>query len=91
MPDASLRLMSLEWLHNGEWKPITVHDPNFRSVAKLQTNAFSLESSLGKQPSWIYFGKANEWAFDHSAGTIVNLSGGKRLTYRYANFAVITD
>ena len=90
-PAASVRMVSLEYLKNGGWESVAVHDPNFRDVAKLQTNAVSFKSSTGGNDSWLSFGRASEWAFDHSAGIAVNVSGGTRITYKWANFIIVEN
>jgi hypothetical protein len=79
-PDANIRMMSIEHLRNGEWVSGPVKYPDWRSVDKLQTNAVKFEGG-----SWLYFGKASEWAFDNASGIAVNLSGHTRLTYKWAN------
>jgi hypothetical protein len=87
---AALRLVSYEWLKGNEWVSVPPHNPNFRFVAKLQTNAVALEDDTMKSgKSWLDFGKASEWAFDRSTNTMVRLSGGVRLTYKWANVAII--
>lgn len=89
LPEASLRMVSLEWLRDGEWVSTHVRNPNFRGVAVLQTNAVALADDTVKSgKSWLYFGKASEWAFDEGSNLIVNLSGSTRITYKWANLAL---
>jgi hypothetical protein len=83
-PNAALRMESLEWFHNGEWVSEVVKNPNFRGVAKLQTNCFALETDTESGTSWLWFGKASEWAFDTTTNRMVYLSSGTRITYRWA-------
>lgn len=91
LPNAALRMVSLEWLKGGEWISTEVKPAmqQFRFVGKLQTNAVALQTENTKSGlSWLYFGKASEWAFDTSTNTAVNLSGGTRITYKWANVAI---
>ena len=89
LPGASMRMVSYEWLKGNEWVSSPVKYPDYRGVAKLQTNAVAFESPEGAKPSWLYFGKASEWAFDHNSGLAVNLSGQCRITYKWANLALV--
>jgi hypothetical protein len=89
-PEASLRMISLEWLKNGEWVNTEVRNPNFRAVKVLQTNAVAFADETTKSgKSWLWFGKASEWAFDEASQIAVNLSGGTRITYKWANTTVL--
>jgi len=89
-PDASLRMVALEWFRDNEWVSVPVKNPNYRGVAKLQTNAVALADEDGKK-SWLYFGNASEWLFDNSTNLAVNLSGGCRITYKWANIAIVDE
>lgn len=89
LPNAALRTVSLEWFMNGEWKKIQVKPElqQFRFVSKLQTNA--VELITGDGVSRLDFGRASEWAFDPSTNTITNTTQGNRLTYVWANLAIV--
>lgn len=92
LPNAALRTISLEWLVNGEWKQIKLNPDmhNYRFVGKLQTNAVALITENTEDGlSWLDFGHASEWAFDKSTNTIIKLSGGTRITYKWANVAIV--
>ena len=94
LPNAALRMVSLEWLKNSEWVSTELKPElkQFRFVGKLQTNAVALKTEGTKSGlSWLWFGKASEWAFDRSTNTAVNLSGGTRITYKWANVAIIGE
>lgn len=85
-PKAALRMISLDYYQNNEWVSRPVRNPEWREIGKLQTNAFTLVTPSSKSgASWLYFGKASEWSFDSGSNLIVNLSGGTRLTYVWAN------
>ena len=91
LPKAALRMVSLEWFMSGQWVTIELKPElkEFRFVAKLQTNAVALATGLDDHESWIRFGRASEWAFDNSVSLITNTANGNRLTYQYANVAIV--
>lgn len=94
LPNAALRMVSLEWLKGNEWVSVKLKPEleEFRLVAKLQTNAVALiTDNTPAGISWLDFGKASEWAFDKTTNTAVNLSGGTRITYKWANVAIIGE
>lgn len=94
LPNAALRMVSLEWLRGNEWVSVELKPElkQFRFVGKLQTNRVALETDNTESGlSWLDFGRANEWAFDTSTNTAVNLSGGTRMTYKWANVAIIGE
>ena len=90
LPEAALRLVSHEWwnYNTNEWNANTPHNPNFRGVAVLQTNAVALEDENGKR-SWLTFPKASEIAFDKANSLITITSQGSRLVYKWANLALV--
>ena len=89
LPNAALRMVSLEWFMNGEWVKIPVKPElaQFRFVSKLQTNAVELVTGDGV--SRLDFGRASEWAFDKSVNIAVNVSDATRITYKWANLAIV--
>jgi hypothetical protein len=87
LPEASMRVMSYEFLMNGTWESIKV-DQNYKSIRNVTKDGFELEFE-GGCVSFVYFGKSHEWAFDHGSQVIVHLNGGSRVTYKYANIAVV--
>ena len=89
LPNAALRMMSLEWLINGEWVniPLKPELAQFRMVSKLQTNAVELVTGNGV--SRLSFGKASEWAFDKSVNIAVTVRDATRITYKWANLAIV--
>jgi hypothetical protein len=89
LPKAALRMVSLEWFINGEWVSIQVKPElaQFRFVAKLQTNA--VELFTGNGVSRLTFGKAREWTFDKSMNLAFYSSDDTRITYIWANLAII--
>lgn len=91
LPNAALRTVSLEWFMNGEWVTINIkpEHKNFRFVGKLQTNAVGLETDTESGLSWLQFGKASEWAFDKSISMITKTSDGTRISYKWANLAIV--
>lgn len=91
LPNAALRMVSLEWFMNGEWIKIKLKPEleEFRFVAKLQTKAVALATGSDNHESWIRFGRASEWAFDPSISVITNTASGHRMTYKYANVAIV--
>lgn len=88
LPNAAMRMVSIEWLRDGEWQVTPVRNPDFRGVAVLQSNAVAFEDATKSGKSWLYFGKASEWAFDEASQIAVNVSGGTRITYKWANLAL---
>jgi hypothetical protein len=91
LPKAALRMTNLEWYDGREYRSQTIklELQQFRFVGKLQTNRVALETDNTESGlSWLDFGKASEWAFDTSTNTAVNLSGGTRITYKWANVAI---
>jgi hypothetical protein len=91
LPKAALRMVSLEWFMNGEWVTIKLKPEleEFRFVSKLQTNAVALATGLDNHESWLRFGRASEWAFDPSISMITNTANGSRISYKYANLAIV--
>ena len=89
LPKAALRMVSMEWLVNGEWINIQVKPEleQFRFVAKLQTNA--VELFTGDGVSRLTFGRASEWAFDKSMNLAFYASEDTRITYCWANLAIV--
>jgi hypothetical protein len=89
LPNAALRMVSLEWFMNGEWVNVTLKPElaQFRMVSKLQTNAVELVTGNGV--SRLDFGKASEWAFDKSKNLAVYSTPDDRLTYEWANVAIV--
>ena len=90
LPNAAIRIVSYEWWNyntNG-WVSKPPHNPNYRGVAKLQTNAVALEDENGKK-SWLTFPKASEVAFDKANSLITITSQGHRLVYKWANLALV--
>jgi hypothetical protein len=85
-------MISLEWYDGREYKTVELKPELkvFRFVGKLQTNRVALETDNTESGlSWLDFGKASEWVFDASTGTAVNLSHGKKITYKWANVAIL--
>lgn len=91
LPKAALRMVSLEWFMNGEWVTIKLKPEleEFRFVSKLQTNAVALATGPKDEDSWLRFGKASEWCFDPSISVITNTANGSRISYKYANLAIV--
>jgi hypothetical protein len=91
LPKAALRMVSLEWFMNGEWVNIKLKPEleEFRFVSKLQTNSVALATGPDNHESWLTFGRASEWAFDSSISVITNTTGGHRISYKYANLAIV--
>lgn len=93
LPNAALRMVSLEWYdtNRGEWVSRPPHNPNYRGVAILQSNAVALADELTKSgKSWLYFPKASEIAFDSAGNMITITERGTRMVYQWANVA-LTD
>jgi hypothetical protein len=90
-PNAALRMESLEWYQDGKWVNLEIKHPNFRGVAKLQTNSFALKTDTESGASWLQFGKASEWAFDTTTNRMVYLSSGTRITYRWATLIEVFE
>jgi len=80
LPDAAIRLVKYETMRDGEFVSVPPKNPNYRGVMKLQTNSVKLEGG-----SWLTFGKASEWQFDHDASRAVNTTQWSRMTYTWAN------
>ena len=81
-PNATLTMTGHALLNrNQEWIPSPVlHNPNPRTVKKLQTNAVALNDNATKSgESWLDFGKASEWTFTDNTATLT--SSFVRLTY----------
>jgi hypothetical protein len=84
-------MVSLEWFMNGQWMKIQIKPEleEFRFVGKLQSNAVTLITGPDNRESWIRFGKASEWAFDNSINMITNTTKGHRISYKWANLAIV--
>jgi hypothetical protein len=82
-------MVAMEWFMNGEWVNIKLKPEleEFRFVAKLQTNA--VELFTGDGVSRLTFGKASEWAFDKSMNLAFYASEDTRITYCWANLAIV--
>jgi hypothetical protein len=89
LPKAALRMVSLEWFMNGEWVNIQVKPElaQFRFVSRVQTNA--VELFTGDHVSRLAFGRACDWAFDKSQNLAFYASDTDRLTYQWANLAIV--
>ena len=81
MPEAKLQLTGIAWFtpETKFWRQLPVHNSSWRKVGKVQTKMFTLVDEEGK-PSWITFGKADEWEFNDWTAT--NTAGDTRLTYQ---------
>ena len=88
LPNAALRMVSLEWFMNGEWVKIPVKPElaEFRFVSRLQTNAVELYT--GNHVSRLDFGRACEWTFNKSQNLAFYASDLDRLTYQWANLEI---
>lgn len=84
---ASLRMVSLEWRNRetGEFVHQPVRNPNFRGIAKLQTNSLQFEGG-----SWLDIPKASEVEFDNSQNRITITQKDCRMVYQWANVAIVT-
>lgn len=92
LPNAAMRMVSHEW-YNGntkEWIIKPPHNPNFRGVAILQSNAVAFDDDTTKSgKSWLYFPKASEVAFDNATNQVTITERGTRLVYEWANVELI--
>jgi len=91
LPNAALRTVSHEWFMNGQWMKIQLKPEReeFSFVGYLKPNAVSLIIGPDNRESWIKFGKASEWAFDNSINIITNTTKGHRISYKWANLAIV--
>ena len=83
---ASLRMVSLEWRNSqtGEFEHRPVKNPNFRGIAKLQTNSLMFEGG-----SWLDIPKATETEFDNENNLITITQKDCRMVYQWANVAIV--
>ena len=82
----SLRMVSLEYWNEqeGEWVARRVHNPNFRGIAKLQTNRLKFDDD-----SWLDIPTAKQVEFDSTRNLITITKGYTRLTYKWANTIIL--
>ena len=82
----ALRMVSLEWRNrdSGDFVHQPVRNPDFRGIAKLQTNSFKFEGG-----SWLDIPKASEVTFDESENLITITQKDSRLVYKWANVAIV--
>jgi len=83
---ASLRMVSLEWRNRetGEFEHRPVKNPNFRGIAKLQTNSLKFEGG-----SWLDIPKASETQFDNENNLITITQKDCRMVYQWANVMIV--
>ena len=83
----SLRMVSLEWRsrESGEFVHQIVKNPNFRGIAKLQTNSFMFDGG-----SWLEFPKASEIVFDSENSLITITQGDCRMVYKWSNVVIVS-
>ena len=85
-PGAAVRVIAIDWLNNNQWFREDNPNPNFEFAKTITTGKAILTDN-----SQIDFGQACEWAFDNSTAVMVKLSGGHRITYKWANVAIIGE
>lgn len=84
LPQAALRVMAVEWLVGNEWVSKVVQNPNFEFAKTITATKATLTDN-----SQVRFSQARGWAFDRSTQVAVQLSVGHRITYKWANVAII--
>jgi hypothetical protein len=94
LPNAAMRMVSHEWYNatQGEWISKSPHNPNYRGVSILQSNAVAFEDDTTKSgKSWLYFPKASEIAFDSATNQITITERSTRLVYQWANVELVAN
>lgn len=83
---AALRMLSLEWRNSqtGEFEHRPVRNPNFRGIAKLQTNSLQFEGG-----SWLDLPKASEVEFDNDNNRMTITQKDCRMVYVWSDVAIV--